>query len=146
MLICDISILHRYGKQRLDDILRPMGLTWQEAVLLIAQERVARADLQLLSQMLQTDKGNVSKLLKGMEQRGLLIRRPLKQDARRKEMVLSPQGQRLYPLVQEGMGQWEQACYRGLSDEQVRQFRALSRMIIDNIYPGAVDSAERQNT
>lgn len=136
MFICDISILHRYGKQALDEALSQLALTWQEAVLLIALERIPQVDLQLLSQMLQTDKGNVSRLLKSMEHRGLLLRRTLAHDARRKELVLAPKGESLLPRVQDIMRQWEQRCYQGLSEEQIQQYLSLSQTIIRNIHPG----------
>ena len=105
-------------------------------MLLIALERVPQADLLLLSQMLQTDKGNVSKLLKSMEHRDLLFRRTMAQDARRKELILTSQGERQLLKVQAVMAQWEKRCFHGLSDEQVRQYRELSETIIGNIYPG----------
>ena len=73
MLICDISTTHKYGKMSLDIMLEPYSLCWQEMVVLLALDGKPDSSQSLLTVLLQTDKGNVSKLLHKMEKKALLF-------------------------------------------------------------------------
>ncbi len=133
MLICDLSILHKYGKLALDRELRPLGFSWQEMVVMMVLERVPGADQTLLSKFLQTDKGNVTRLIDQMERKGHLLRQISSGDSRRREIHLTSHGRaHLLPLRQ-AMSDWEASCLRGLSREQVRTFEETSALIIRNI-------------
>lgn len=142
MLICDLSILDYYGKQQLDEVLRPLALAWRQAVVLLALDRISGAGLPLLSRMLQTDKGNVSRLLNGMERDGLLVRQVSHEDARRKALKLTEQGSALVNQVKQAMKNWEMECYQGMTPQQVDTYRQLNRMVMENIYKGRVSSRE----
>jgi DNA-binding MarR family transcriptional regulator len=133
VLICDLSLLHKYGKLALDSELKSLGFNWQEMVVMMVLERMPGADQTLLSKLLQTDKGNVTRLLNQMEGKGLLMRQITKEDSRRKAIHLTAQGEaHLLPLHQ-AMSNWEAACLRGLSREQVLKFEETSALIISNI-------------
>ena len=132
MLICDISITHKYGKQALDMLLAPHQVCWQEMVVLLVLEESPDAPQLLLSQLLQTDKGNVTKLLARMEEKGLLTRCICPQDNRRRRNALSPAGKGLIPGLRQALADWEAACYSGLTREEQRIFSKASRIIIRN--------------
>ncbi len=134
MLICDISILHKYGKQALDRQLKPLGLNWQELVVMVAVETIPSADQGLLSKLLQTDKGNVTKLLNRMEKDGVIARKWTAGDCRRKDIRLTEAGEARMPALHEAMGRWEAACYKGLSPEEVKSFTQACATVIANIY------------
>ncbi|NLB38300.1 MAG: MarR family transcriptional regulator [Clostridiales bacterium] len=134
VLICDLSILHRYGKRKLDDKLRPLIRTWRKAVVLLVLDKMPGAELPLLSQMLQTDKGNVSRLLSRMEQDGLLLRQVPEQDGRRKELLLSERGRALVPRVNDAMDSWERECFSGLTPEQIETYTHLNKIVMANVY------------
>ena len=89
MLVCDISLTHKYGKQTLDAQLSPFHVCWQEMVVLMAAHRSPDVTSALLSRLLQTDKGNVNKLLNSMESKGLITRAPTQKDQRRKALRLA---------------------------------------------------------
>ena len=134
MLICDISILHRYGKQALDRQLRPLGFNWQEMVVMVAVEIIPRADQGLLSKLLQTDKGNVTKLLNKMQKDGMIAREWTSEDCRRKNIRLTEAGEACLPALHKAMERWEASCYRGLSPEEIAGFTHTCATIIANIY------------
>ncbi|MHC1786507.1 MAG: MarR family winged helix-turn-helix transcriptional regulator [Christensenellales bacterium] len=140
MLICDLSILHKYGKQRLDEVLAPYGCNWQEMVVLMVLERVPAADQTLLSLFLQTDKGNVTKLLKQMELKGLVARSASRGDSRRKDIRMGAAGLALLPDLHEAMVQWETACFSGLSPEQVSIYKDICAVMAANLRPGGQKS------
>ncbi len=96
-------------------------------------ERMPGADQSLLSKFLQTDKGNVTKLLNQMEGKGLLLRQLSKDDSRRKAIRLTLQGEAHLPPLHRAMSNWEAACFRGLSPEQVQKYEETSALIISNI-------------
>lgn len=131
-LICDISVTHKYGKQALDLLLAPHGVCWQEMVVLMVLEDAPDAPQSLLGALLQTDKGNVTKLLIRMEAKGLLLRQPSKEDRRRIRNALSVPGAQLVPALHQALAAWEAVCYAGLSQEEQRIFNKASQTIIEN--------------
>ncbi len=137
VLICDLSVLHKYGKQALDCHLKPLGFNWQEMVVLMALERKPDADQALLSKLLQTDKANVTRLVSSMENKGLLVRTVCKEDSRRRDIRLTREGAARLPDLHGAMAEWEAFCYGGLSREQIRQYEEMNARIIGNIMNGS---------
>ena len=133
MLICDLSILHKYGKETLNKQLQPLGFSWQEMVVMMALEMNPDTDQALLSKLLQTDKGNVTRLISNMEEKDLLYRIVCHIDSRYKIIHLTDKGVSLLPLLHKAMRSWEASCFNGLNKRQVQQFEELSAHIINNI-------------
>ncbi len=132
MLICDISTTHKYGKLALDALLSPLDVCWQEMVVLLVLEESPDAPQSLMNLLLQTDKGNVTKLLKRMEGKDLLTRRVSQRDNRRKHNALTEKGARLIPVLKQALADWESLCFTGLTPEEIRIFNKASRAIISN--------------
>ncbi|NLX82983.1 MAG: MarR family transcriptional regulator [Clostridiales bacterium] len=132
MLICDISITHKYGKLALDALLSPLHLCWQEMVVLLVLHESPEAPQSLLNQLLQTDKGNVTKLLKRMEENNLVKRDVNKQDNRRKDNALTEKGARLIPALNKALADWESLCFEGLTPEEISVFNKASCTIMNN--------------
>lgn len=132
MLICDISIAHKYGKLALDTLLSPLQVCWQEMVVLLALAECPEAPQHVLGQLLQTDKGNVTKLLVRMEEKGLLTRRACREDRRRRRNALSDAGARLIPALRQALADWEAACFSGLSPKEIDIYNKASKALIDN--------------
>lgn len=135
MFICTISILNKFGKQRLDAVLAPIGFTWREMVVLMVLRHQPGASQTTLSQYLQTDKANVTKLLRQMEEKGLLRRSADRQDSRRNQLLLTRRGQQALPQLDAAMARWEQDCFTGLSAAEAAQWRRLTALIIANLLP-----------
>ena len=133
MLVCDISLTHKYGKQTLDARLSPFHVCWQEMAVLMAAHRSPDVTSALLSMLLQTDKGNVTKLLNSMESKGLITRVPTQKDQRRKALRLAPGGESLLPDLYRVMSEWESECLEGLSPEDREGYQRLSGTVISNL-------------
>ena len=133
MLVCDISLTHKYGKQTLDARLSPFHVCWQEMAVLMAVHRSPDVTSALLSRLLQTDKGNVTKLLNSMESKGLITRAPTQKDQRRKALRLAPAGETLLPDLYRVMSGWENECLEGLSPEDREGYQRLSGTVISNL-------------
>jgi len=133
MFICDISVFNKYGKQRLDERLAPIGIDWRALVVLLVIEQVPDIPQTRLSPFLQTDKANVTKLLQILEKRGLIRREADGEDQRNKICQLTPQGQALTPQLHEALSEWEDACFQGLSPDELTQFRKTSEIISRNL-------------
>ena len=133
MLICNMSIIHKYGKQTLDEMLLPLGLGWQEMSVMILLEMKPDADLALISMLLQTDKGNVTRLINNMEKKDLISRDIYREDCRRKSISLTNSGTAKLPAVHEAMAQWELLCFHGFSQEQIKQYEELNAHVIRDL-------------
>ena len=133
MLICDLSMLHKYGKHALDGFLGDLGFNWQEMAVMMALQSDPNADQTLLSKLLQTDKGNVTKLLNRMEEKDLITRTADPQDSRRRVILLTASGAERLPALHDAMARWEHACFQGLSSRQIHDFNEACRLIIANI-------------
>ena len=144
MLICDISVLHKYGKQALDRQLLSLGLRWQEMVVLMALEMKPDAEQGLFSMLLQTDKGNVTRLLNSMENRGLISRSVSEDDCRRKEIRLTASGASGLPALHGAMEQWEAFCFKGLSPEQIAGFQETNQIVIGNMFAENHENTHRE--
>lgn len=132
MLICDFSTTHKYGKMSLDIMLEPYSLCWQEMVVLLALDGKPDSSQSLLTVLLQTDKGNVSKLLHKMEKKALLFCKPGILDKRQKDNVLTYKAQKLIPEVKKVMTEWESFCFRGLSPKEIELFSKISQVVFKN--------------
>lgn len=110
MLICDVSILHRNGKQALDVLLAPLGFSWREMVALLALSQAPDLGQSMLPGLLQTDKANVARLLQEMEGRDLITRTPAAQDSRRRDIHLTDAARTALPSLRDALTKWESHC------------------------------------
>jgi DNA-binding MarR family transcriptional regulator len=133
MFICDISILNRYGKQRLDEMLKPLELDWHMLAALLVIDQLPGVSQTRLSPFLQTDKANITKLLQLMEKKGLIRREMDGSDQRNKVCYLTDEGQSKIPELQETLDKWEAACFKGVSEEDLLIYRKTSEIITGNL-------------
>ena len=145
MLICDISVLQKFGMELLDRELLVLGLNWQEMVALLVLEQVPEADQAFVGQFLQRDKGNVSRTLSSLEERGLILRRSHPEDRRRKLLTLEKEGQALVPGLQKIMEEWERRILGLLTPEEGALYEALSGKVTQGIMDlaGGLESQHR---
>lgn len=133
MFICDICVFNRYGKQRLDEMLRPLNIDWHMLVILLVIEQLPGISQARMSPFLQTDKANVTKLLQAMEKKGLIRRETDSADQRNKVCLLTDQGNKLTPQLHEILESWEAACFKGISTADLLCFQRVSEMISQNL-------------
>lgn len=133
MFICDISIFNKYGKQKLDDMLRPLKMDWRELIVMLVIEQVPGISQARLIPFLQTDKANVTKLLQTMEGRGLIRRETDEADLRNKVCNLTEQGASLTPKLQEILDLWESTCFKGINKDDLARYKRINEMITKNL-------------
>ena len=133
MFICDISVLNRYGKQRLDEMLKPMELDWHMLAALLVIEQLPGVSQTRLSPFLQTDKANITKMLQVMEKKDLIRREMDGSDQRNKACYLTDEGRNKVPQLQEALESWEAACFKGISEEDLLIYRKTSEIISRNL-------------
>lgn len=133
MFICDISVLNRYGKLKLDEMLFSLKVDWRELVVMLVLEQVPGISQARLIPFLQTDKANVTKLLQIMEKKELVSREVDEQDQRNKLCYLTSQGKELVPDLNNILNSWEAASFEGISEEDLMQYQRISERIIQNL-------------
>ena len=133
MFICFISIFNKYGKLKLDGLLRPLNMDWRELVVMLVIEQVPGISQTRLVPFVQTDKANVTKLLQQMEQKGLIRREADRGDQRAKVCCLTGQGETLLPRLHEILNDWEDACFQGVSREDRQAFARIGEIITGNL-------------
>jgi DNA-binding MarR family transcriptional regulator len=133
MFICDISVFNKFGKQKLDEMLCPLKIDWRELVVILVIEQVPGITQARLIPFLQTDKANVTKLLQLMEKKGLIRRETDESDQRNKVCLLTNQGNALTPKLHEVLNLWEEACFHGITKDELLQFRRINEIITKNL-------------
>lgn len=136
MFICDISVLNKYGKALLDDILRPLKSDWRELVVLFVIEQVPGITQSRLTPFLQTDKANVSKFLQEMERKDLIRRDAADADQRNKACYLTASGQAQLPALHDAIERWEATCFKNVGPEDRKQFERISNILTQNLTGG----------
>jgi DNA-binding MarR family transcriptional regulator len=133
MFICDISVFNRYGKQQLDEMLRPLGLEWHALVAILVIHQMTEISQARLIPFLQTDKANVTKLLQALEKKGLISREAAHGDQRNKVCHLTNKGRELASQLQDTLMLWEAKCFEGISTNDLLVFQRVSGMITQNL-------------
>ncbi|MEA4811300.1 MAG: MarR family transcriptional regulator [Anaerolineaceae bacterium] len=133
MLICDISVINKFGKLSLGRSLAPLGLNWQEMIVILVIEQMPGANQDFLEPFLQTDKGNITKLIKKMETSALLFKRPNESDRRNLQLFLTEKSQALLPVLKALLENWEEACLKGLSHQERSLLKTLNARVIENM-------------
>lgn len=133
MFICDISVYNRYGKMKLDDMLKPLCVDWRDLVIVLVIEQVPGISQARLIPFLQTDKANVTKLLNDMEKRDLIRRQPDPVDRRNKTCYLTDKGADIAPELHKILITWENLCFRDIDRDDRKYFAEISEKIIRNL-------------
>lgn len=78
-------------------------------------------------------RSTVSKVLKGMEAKGLLYRQNVSSDARLKQLILTEEGRQISHRASEERLELENRIKEGLSEEEVDTLRHLLMKVADNM-------------
>ena len=78
------------------------------------------------------DRPNTSRILAGLEERGLVRKQRDRDDMRRMRVYLTERGEEFVREVAPMAARTRDGLYRGLSDEELRQFRVILRKIEKN--------------
>ena len=85
-----------------------------------------------IAQLLPVDAARISRLVNGLVERGLLIRRRSRNDRRVVQLRLSPEGEELTTEVVQRMQEFYAELTRGMTDEELCAFSAAALRIIAN--------------
>lgn len=133
MFICDISILNKYGKEKIDNKLTKYNIDWRIMVVLLVTEQVPGVSQVRLIPFMQTDKGNVTRILQSMEKRGMIYRKADEIDQRNKLCYLTDEGIKLLPDLKSILKTWEKECFLGLTEEEIIIFKKINKTIAKNL-------------
>lgn len=134
MLICDISLINKKGKEELNKMLVDKSLDWRDLVAILVIDYFKSVSQLRLIPYLQTDKGNVTKILKILEEKDLIFREENEKDRREKFIYLTESGKKIVPWLKNIMNEWENQFYEVLTKEEIETYNRLSRKIINNLY------------
>lgn len=134
MLICDISLINKEGKEKLNKMLKSESLDWHDLVTLLVIDYYSSTNQIKLAPYLQTDKGNVTRILNNLEERKLIYRVENPNDRRSKSILLTESGKEIVPWLQVVMKEWEASFYSVLTKKEIELYNRLSNRIINNLY------------
>jgi DNA-binding MarR family transcriptional regulator len=125
------SLLHQVARDlatALDRQFAPLGVTAQQAALLLHASRQQYSPTQLMS-LLGTDTAGLTKLADRLEAKHLIERHPNPQDRRSVLIALTPDGQALAPRLAPVFGRVTRRLFNGFSSGEVSALAAtLERM------------------
>jgi len=115
------SLLHQVARDlatAMDRQLAPLGVTAQQAALLLHASRQQYSPSQLMS-LLGTDTAGMTKLADRLEAKHLIERHPNPQDRRSVLITLTPDGQALVPRLAPVFGRVTRQLFTGFSPSEV---------------------------
>lgn len=78
-------------------------------------------------------RSTASRMLKSLEEKNFITREPVEGDARLKKICLTPMAQTMQENVLEGLDDFEDLLSRGISDEEMYTFFAVTEKIKKNL-------------
>jgi DNA-binding MarR family transcriptional regulator len=115
-----------------DRQLEPLGLTMQQAELLIATHRSRKTNSRPLAHLLLTDEAGISRLVDRLEQKDLLRRRPGR-DRRSLSLELTPRGRALVTRLHRRRAMANERLHAALTDAEIETVRRALTRILENI-------------
>jgi MarR family transcriptional regulator for hemolysin len=116
-----------------DRRLEPLGLTMQQAELLVWTYRRHETSPTRLTELLLTDDAGVSRLIGRLEAKGLITRRIHTRDRRARALHLTPAGRALARRLLRFAARGNEKILVGLSTSDVAQLRRLLTRVSENL-------------
>jgi DNA-binding MarR family transcriptional regulator len=96
-----VKAAQRELEQRMNDAVRPLGITAAQADAIVVIARAGPLSLKQLGDLLIAESGHPSRLVDRLVEAGLVERRAAEEDRRRIELSLTAKGRRLEARIQE---------------------------------------------
>ena len=122
-----------------EEEVRPYGLSVVEYNLLKTCMERSEANATDLADVLPVDAPRVSRIVTGLVEKGLLIRRRLRNDRRIVMLRLSEQGQELTSMLRQRIDAYDARLREGIGDDEMRVFVSVTEKIVAN-YVGSKES------
>jgi len=116
-----------------DHGLEPLGLTMQQAELLMSADAHAGVSAHQLTSLLLTDEAGISRLVARLESKGLVRRRAIDRDRRARTLELMPAGRALVTKMLRRRATANRRLRAGISDDELAQLRATLLRLSDNM-------------
>ena len=116
-----------------DRQVQPLGLTMQQAELLVWTHRQRGATPTQLTALLLTDDAGVSRLVDRLEAKGLITRTVRGRDRRSRELRLTRSGRALVTRLMRFAARGNEKLLAGLSVEETAQLRRLLQRVSENL-------------
>jgi len=128
------AVLARAGRlsgRLYGELLEPLGLTPAQAAILGSLESRGEAAVGELAAMWRVKAPVVSPIMRGLEERGYVKRRPDPEDGRRSIMVVTEGGREVLGEVREIQGQALERVTAGLTEEEAGKLREYLIRVIE---------------
>jgi MarR family transcriptional repressor of emrRAB len=124
-------------ESRIDEALAPHGLTMREylALVLIADDAVEPLRPSDLSATLDATRTQITRLLDGLEQRGLVERQPHEEDRRSLKLAHTEMGRDLLRRAAPAVHEAYREGWRGAGIDDTRRTLAVLRKVYDALLP-----------
>jgi DNA-binding MarR family transcriptional regulator len=116
-----------------DRNLDPLGLTMQQAELLIATFLHGEKGSRHLTSLVLTDEAGMSRLVDRLEAKGLVRRRPSARDRRSRALELTPAGRVAVSRMRRRRAVVDRRLREGITDDEIAATRAVLLRVLDNI-------------
>jgi DNA-binding MarR family transcriptional regulator len=123
-----------------DRQVQPLGLTMQQAELLVWTHRQRGTTPTQLTDLLLTDDAGVSRLVDRLEAKGLITRTVHVQDRRSRELRLTPSGRTLATRLLRFAARGNEKLLVGLSARQTAELRRLLQRVSENLRTMPLDT------
>lgn len=129
------SLLNQVGRELstvLERKLAPLGLTAQQAALLLHARREPSSPRELMS-VLGTDTAGMTRLLDRLAAKGLLRRGKHPEDRRAIVIELTDEGRAIVPRLPPIFGRVTRQLLDGFSREEIDRLSSMLRRMLDNL-------------
>jgi DNA-binding MarR family transcriptional regulator len=114
-----------HAKQQIVAISAEFGLTSMQALTLLLISDDQPRPMNSLGKLYDCDASNVTGIIDGLEQKGLVSRLVHPSDRRIKIIKLEPAGKKLRLIIASKLSSDSNQLFRGLDDEEIGQFAQL---------------------
>ena len=130
---CLVMQVSRELRTLADRQLAPLGLTMQQAELVIATFLHGEMGSRHLTSLVLTDEAGVSRLVDRLEAKGLVRRRPSPRDRRSRALELTPAGRAVVARMRRRRAVVDQRLREGISADDIAATRDVLLRVLDNI-------------
>jgi DNA-binding MarR family transcriptional regulator len=115
----ELSIAHQLAETRLNRALRPIGLTMTHTAVLLHLANAGPCSVGDIAAAMEVNQPAVSKTLKTLAERGAVTMAAAADDARRREVALTPLGGDLIGQAMQAMHPDATVAFAGLDDARL---------------------------
>ncbi len=133
MLMNNLSIIVRHSKVFCERRLHDSGVGFPEQVILMYLASNTAVNQDAIAQHFMLDKGAIAKTLRKLEDKSLIERHQNPENKRENLISIAPAGQNILGKMEAALNEWNQSFFEGISDEEIQQYRSITKKIADNV-------------